>query len=71
MKPLEACLKDNIIKERERHFYPIVLNGCQGIVFTKGIVMEGWAVGKVCPGCISETVRYRKRTLGRDIGCGV
>ena len=25
---------------------------------------------KVCPGCISETVRCRKLILGRDIGLG-
>ena len=31
----------------------------------------GWVGGrreKVCPGCISETVRCRKLILGRDIG---
>ena len=40
----------------------------QGIVFT---MVSGWAGGwqeKVCPGCISETVRCRKLILGRDIG---
>ena len=26
---------------------------------------------KVCPGCISETVRNRKFIRGRDIGLGV
>ena len=26
---------------------------------------------KVCPGCISETIRCRKLILGRDIGKGV
>ena len=25
---------------------------------------------KVCPGCISETIRCRKLILGRDISCG-
>ena len=31
--------------------------------------MVGRAAGKkVCPGCISETVRCRKLILGRDIG---
>ena len=28
----------------------------------------GRASGKVCPACISETVRCRKLILGRDIG---
>ena len=28
----------------------------------------GRATGKVCPGCISETIRCRKFILGRDIG---
>ena len=31
----------------------------------------GRAAGKVCPGCISETVMYRKFILGRHIGYGV
>ena len=46
-----------------------------GVVFTHGVRMGGWAGGltggrqeKVCPGCISETVRCRKFILGRDIG---
>ena len=44
---------------------------CRGIVFTHGV---GWVSGragdgeKVCPDCISETVRERKLILGRDIG---
>ena len=32
---------------------------------------RGWVGGqreKVCPGCISETIRCRKLILGRDIG---
>ena len=36
-------------------------------------VLSGWVGGrreKVCPGCISETVRCRKLILGRDIGWG-
>ena len=52
-------------------FYPTALKGCRGTVFTHGVRMGGW-VGdrreKVCPGCISETVRCRKLILGRDIG---
>ena len=33
---------------------------------------SGWADGeKVCLGCISETVRWRKLILGRDMGRGV
>ena len=35
-------------------------------------MVSGWLVGlaerKVCLGCISETVRYRKLILGGDIG---
>ena len=34
-------------------------------------MVTGWAGGlreKVCPGCISETLRCRKLILGRDIG---
>ena len=55
-------------------FYPTVLKGCWGIVFTHGVQMGGWAGGrweKVCPGCISETVRCRKLILGRILvrGC--
>ena len=57
------------------NFYPTVLKGCRGIVFTHGVRMGGRAVEqvggwreKVCPGCISETVRCRKLILGRDIG---
>ena len=55
-------------------FYPTALKGCWGIVFTHGVRMGGrvggWAGGgkRVCPGCISETVRCRKLILGRDIG---
>ena len=48
-------------------FYPTAPKGCRGIVFTHGVRMGGrWE--KVCPGFISETVRYRKLILGRDIG---
>ena len=43
-------------------FYPTALKGCQGIVYTHG------GREKVCPGCISESVRCRKFILGRDIG---
>ena len=48
-------------------FYPTALKGCRGIVFTHGVRMGGRRE-KVCPGCISETVRCRKLILGRDIG---
>ena len=54
-------------------FYPTTFNRCWGIVFTHGVWMGRWVGGrreKVCPGCISETVRCRKLTLGRDIGWG-
>ena len=48
-----------------------------GVLFSS--MVSGWAGGKascraggrrekVCPGCISETVRCRKLILGRDIG---
>ena len=56
--------------------YPTALKGCRGIVFTHGVRMGGHpggrvggrAVGKSCPGCISETIRCRKLIRGRDIG---
>ena len=48
------------------HFYPTALKGCRGIVFTHGVRMGGWRE-KVCPGCISETIRCRKLIRGRDI----
>ena len=53
------------------HFYPTALKGCRGIFSP---MVSGWPGGqvgggkKVCPGCISETVRCRKLILGRDIG---
>ena len=43
------------------------LKGCRGIVFSHGVRVGGRRE-KVCPGCISETVRCRKLILGRDIG---
>ena len=49
------------------NFYPTALKGWLGIVFTYGVWMGRWRE-KVCPGCISETVRCRKLILGRDIG---
>ena len=52
------------------HFYPTALKGCWGIVFTHCVQMVGRVDGrreKVCPGCISETIRCRKLILGRDI----
>ena len=46
----------------------------RGIVFTHDVQMGGqpfrWRE-KVCPGCISETIRCRKLILGRDIGWAV
>ena len=47
------------------HFYPTALKGCRGIVFTHGGRRE-----KVCPGCISETVRCRKLILGTLVRMG-
>ena len=62
-------------KSGNSSFYPTALKGCRGIVFTHGVQMGGRAScraggrrEKVCPGCISETVRCRKLILGRDIG---
>ena len=40
-----------------------------GVLFSP--IVSGWAGGrreKVCPGCISKSVRCRKLILGRDIG---
>ena len=43
-----------------------------GVLFSP--MVSGWAGGwagdgkRVCPGCISETVRCRKLILGSDIG---
>ena len=53
-----------------QYYYPIALKGCRDIVFTHGVRMGGPA-GKVCLGCISETVRCRKLILGGNIGQGV
>ena len=33
-------------------------------------IQAGGRWEKVCPGCISETIRYRKLILGGDIGRG-
>ena len=54
-----------------RHFYPTAFKGCAGILFSSMTTefVAGWWQ-KVCPGSISETVRYRKLILGRDIGWG-
>ena len=49
-------------------FYPTALKGCRGFVFTHGVQM-GARQKKVCPGCISETVRYRKFIHGRGCRC--
>ena len=32
------------------YFYPTDLKGCQGIVFTHGVRMGGWAVGRSLSG---------------------
>ena len=65
------CLQyNNILNECGtclKPFYPTALKGCRGIVFTHGVRMGGRA-GKVCLGCISETVSCRKLILVRDIG---
>ena len=64
---LPACYKAS---GKFQAFYPTDLKGCQDIVFTHGIWLGGLADGqeKVCPGCISETVRCRTLKLGSDIG---
>ena len=59
-----------VLHHKLAHFYPTALKGCRGIVFTHGVRVGGRRK-KVCPGCISETVRCRKLILGRDIGLGV
>ena len=49
-------------------FYPTALKGCQ-VLFSP--MVSGWAGGrreKVCPGCISETVRCMKLILDSEIG---
>ena len=48
-------------------FYPTVLKGCLGIVFTHDVRMGSGRQEKVCPGCISVTVRFKKLMLDRDI----
>ena len=56
------------LKNNPRLFTPQPLRAV-GVLFSP--MMSGWAGGrreKVCPGCISETVRCRKLILGRDIG---
>ena len=50
------------------NFYPTPLRAV-GVLFSP--MVSGWAgrrQEKVCPGCISETVRCRKLILCRDIG---
>ena len=68
----ECCYSAySLILQVIQFFYPTALKGCRGIVFTDGVRMGRQAGGqreKVCPGCISETVRCRKLILGRDIG---
>ena len=64
-------------------FYPTALKDYQGIVFSLWCLdgrVGRWAGGrlgrwaecgrreKVCPGCISKTVRCRMLILGKDIG---
>ena len=56
-----------MIAKLKSAYYPTALKGCRGIVLTHGVRMGGRRE-KVCPGCISETVRCRKLILGRDIG---
>ena len=37
----------------------------------RAVGLGGWASGKVCPACISETLRCRKLILGRALVGGV
>ena len=62
----------NISSVLEMLFTPQPLRAV-GVLFspTHGVRIGRWVGGqreKVCPGCISETVRCRKLILGRDIG---
>ena len=55
-------------------YYPTALKGRQSIAFTHGVWIVGralWRGEKLCPGCISETIRRRKLILGRTLvgGC--
>ena len=54
------------------YFFPTPFKVYWGIVFTHSVQMGGrfggWSAGKLCPGCISETIRCRKLICGRDIG---
>ena len=58
----------HVLQYPEYNFYPTALN--VRVLFSP--MVSGWAVGqsagKVCPACISGTVRCRKLILGRDIG---
>ena len=47
-------------------FYPTALRGVQ-VMFLPNASKWGVA-GVVCPGCISENIRYKRLILGRDIG---
>ena len=67
---LNQDLPGNLISYIFTTFYPTDIKGCRGIVFTHG-VRAFRQRKKVCPGCISETVRCGKFILGRDIGYGV
>ena len=51
-------------KKKSTNFYPIALKGCQDIVFTYGV----WMGGRREKGPVSQIVRCRKLTLGREIG---
>ena len=57
-----------VLYKKQGSFYPTALKGCQGTVFTHDVQMGGWVAGKICLGCISETVKCRKLILCRDIG---
>ena len=52
-------------------FYPTQFKCSAGIVFTRNVQLgrqrgswSDWQGKKSCPGCLSETVRYRKTVLG-------
>ena len=58
------------VLSRQVVFTPLPVRAV-GVLFSP--TMSGWAGvrrKKIYPGCVSETVRYRKLILGRDIGWG-
>ena len=65
----QVLLCSCVTEHNASSFYPTALEGLCGYRFHPGH-LDGRAVAKVCPCCISETIRCRKVILGRDIGWG-